>query len=204
VFLEIKEKLEMFNKAFSIQLDQEGGEKMSEEIKQEEVIETLVESIEENFETTETVETVEETPIIEVEETEQVEVIEEFDYKSEYEIAKQELTTLSENYTKLEEEVKGLRDFKELKVTQERVEKETDLFDSFSAELTEDEMLPVKETSSEFTLEQLEEKLFTLVGKKKATFSKQPKKEKQTVKIEVEHNEEKPKAYGGLFEKYSK
>jgi hypothetical protein len=115
-----------------------------------------------------------------------------------------ELTTLSDNFTKLEEEVKGLREFKELKVTQERVEKETELFESFSAELTEDEMLPVKETSSEFNLEQLEEKLFTLVGKKKATFSKQPKKEKQTVKIEVEHTQEETKAYGGLFEKYSK
>jgi hypothetical protein len=115
-----------------------------------------------------------------------------------------ELTTLSENFTKLKEEVKGLREFKELKVTQERVEKETELFESFSAELTEDEMLPVKETASEFSLEQLEEKLFTLVGKKKATFSKQAKKEKQTVKIEVEHNQEEPKAYGGLFEKYSK
>lgn len=115
-----------------------------------------------------------------------------------------ELTTLSENFGKLEEEVKGLREFKKLKVTQERVEKETELFESFSAELTEDEMLPVKEMASEFSLEQLEEKLFTLVGKKKATFSKQPKKEKQTVKIEVEHVEEESKEYGGLFEKYSK
>jgi hypothetical protein len=115
-----------------------------------------------------------------------------------------ELSTLTDNYTKLEEEVKGLREFKELKVTQERVEKESELFESFSVELTEDEMLPVKEVASDFSLEQLEEKLFTLVGKKKATFSKQTKKEKQTVKIEVEHNDEEPKAYGGLFEKYSK
>jgi hypothetical protein len=115
-----------------------------------------------------------------------------------------ELKTLTENFTKLEDEVKGLREFKELKATQERVEKETVLFDSFSAELTEDEMKPLKDSVSEYSLEQLEEKLFTLVGKKKATFSKQPKKEKQTVKIEVEHVEVEEKAYGGLFDKYSK
>lgn len=114
-----------------------------------------------------------------------------------------ELNTLTENFSKLEEEVQGLREFKELKTTEERVNKETELFESFSAELNEDEMQPLKETASEFSLEQLEEKLFTLIGKKKANFNKQPKKEKQTVKIEVEHVEEKPKAYGGLFEKYS-
>jgi hypothetical protein len=110
---------------------------------------------------------------------------------------------LKQRFSTLEEEIKDLRDFKELKTTEERVQKETDLFNSFSAELTEDEMQPVKETASEFSLEQLEEKLFTLVGKKKATFSKQPKKEKQTIKINVEHNEEEPKAYGGIFEKYN-
>lgn len=115
---------------------------------------------------------------------------------------KSDFDTLTENFTKLELEVKGLRDFKELKTTEERVGKETELFESFSAELTEDEMKEVKETASEFTLEQIEEKLFTLVGKKKATFSKQPKKEKQTVKIDIETTDEKPLPYGGIFEKY--
>lgn len=117
---------------------------------------------------------------------------------------KSEFETLNANYTKLEEELTGLREFKELKLTAERVEKETELFESFSTELTEDEMKEVKESASEFTLEQLEEKLFTLVGKKKANFTKVTKKEKQTVKIDVNHdNDDEPKAYGGLFEKYS-
>jgi hypothetical protein len=195
MFSEIKEKLDMFNKAFS-KPNEEGGEEMTEEIKQEE----LIESKEENFET------IDEAVVTEtiVDEVQTEDIVEEFDYKSEYEKIKGDFNTLTENFTKLEDEVKGLREFKELKVTQERVEKETVLFDSFSAELTEDEMQPLKDSVSEYSLEQLEEKLFTLVGKKKATFSKQPKKEKQTVKIEVEHVEVEEKAYGGLFDKYSK
>lgn len=116
----------------------------------------------------------------------------------------QEKEELQQNFTTLEEEAKTLRQFKEEKLSAERLEKETEIYESFSTELTEEEMQVVKDNSSEFTLEQIEEKLFTLVGKKKASFSKQPKKEKQsTVKIEVEKEDNgKPSPYGGLFEKY--
>ncbi|WP_257984987.1 hypothetical protein [Bacillus sp. T33-2] len=113
------------------------------------------------------------------------------------------VTDIQEKFTKLEKEVVSLRQFKEEKLSVERSEKEQELFESFSAELTEDEMKEVKELASEFTLEQIEEKLFTLVGKKKASFAKQVKKEKQkSIKIEVDHEDDEPKAYGGLFEKY--
>jgi len=115
---------------------------------------------------------------------------------------KEEFNSLSENFTKLEEEVTGLREFKELKVTAERVEKETELFGSFSTELTEEEMKEVKDVASDFTIEQIEEKLFTLVGKKKAKFSKQPKKEKSSIKIEFEHKEDDSNPYGSILNKY--
>lgn len=110
---------------------------------------------------------------------------------------------LQQNYTKLEDEVKSLRQFKEEKLSAERSQKEQDLFESFSTELTEEDMKELKEHASEFTLEQIEEKLYTLVGKKKASFSKQPKKEKQSsIKIEVEHKDDEPLVYGGLFERF--
>ena len=109
-----------------------------------------------------------------------------------------------QQYSNLENEVESLRAFKKLKVTEERFEHESQLFNSFSSELTEEEMKTLKDTASEFSLEQLEEKLFVMVGKKKASFSKQTKKEKQTsIKIELDRKEEKQTVYGGLFEKYS-
>ncbi|MBL4950994.1 hypothetical protein JK635_01910 [Neobacillus sp. YIM B02564] len=124
-------------------------------------------------------------------------------FTKEKETVTNKLNEVTKKFTTLEEEVKSLREFKELKITEERVNKETELFDSFSAELTEEELQPLKETASEFTLEQLEEKLFTLVGKKKANFSKQHKKEKQPIKIEVKEYKEDSLPYGGIFSKYT-
>ncbi|AZV43717.1 hypothetical protein BAOM_3108 [Peribacillus asahii] len=118
---------------------------------------------------------------------------------------KDELDVLSGNFNKLEEEVTGLRQFKQEKLSAERLKEEQSLFESFSTELTEDEMKEVKEIASEFTLEQIEEKLFTLVGKKKANFSKQTKKEKSSsIKIEFEHKDEEVVPYGGILNKYIK
>lgn len=71
------------------------------------------------------------------------------------------------DFSVLEKEVKSLRKFKEEKLSTERQEKETELFDKFSNKLTEDELSSVKKIASELTLEDIEEKLFSLLGKKK-------------------------------------
>lgn len=118
---------------------------------------------------------------------------------------KEEFTSLEEKYNKLEEEVNELRQFKSNKLAEERTKAEQELYERFSAELTEEEIAEVKAVASEYTIEQLEEKLFTLVGKKKANFSKQPKKEKQPIKIELDV-EDKPKyskEWAHLIEQYA-
>ena len=118
---------------------------------------------------------------------------------------KQEFTSLEEKYNKLEQEVNELRQFKSNKLAEERAKAEQELYERFSAELTEEEIAEVKAVASEYTIEQLEEKLFTLVGKKKANFSKQHKKEKQSIKIEL-NVEDKPKyskEWAHLIEQYA-
>lgn len=119
---------------------------------------------------------------------------------------KQEFASLEEKYNKLEQEANELRQFKTDKLAEERAKAEQELYERFSAELTEEEIAEVKAVASEYTIEQLEEKLFTLVGKKKANFSKQHKKEKQSIKIEL-NVEDKPKyskEWAYLIEQYSK
>lgn len=198
---------------------QEGGNEVEEnqnvtveESQQEEVVETVVdeqvETVEDNFEQVEeVVETAEESEEVteEVAETEE-EIVEEFDYKTEYEKVKSELDSVAKEFETVKEELVVLREFKANKIQEERNTQETELFSRFSAELTEEEIEQVKETASEFTLEQLEEKLFVMVGKKKATFSMQPKKEKQaTVKVEVETKiEDEYNPYGSILSKYQK
>nr|WP_206699730.1 hypothetical protein [Bacillus atrophaeus] len=66
-------------------------------------------------------------------------------------------------------------------------------------------MNSVKEVSKDLSIEQIEEKLFTLLGKKKAKFSSHKKDNGSTVKIPFNNeHDDRPMAYGGLFEKYSK
>lgn len=116
-----------------------------------------------------------------------------------------EFTSLKEKCNQLEQEVNELRQFKANKLAEERAKAEQELYERFSAELTEEEIAEVKAVASEYTLEQLEEKLFTLVGKKKANFSKQAKKEKQSIKIDLEiETKEKTSKYGDLFERFGK
>lgn len=116
-----------------------------------------------------------------------------------------EFASLKEKCNQLEQEVNDLRQFKANKLAEERAKAEQELYERFSAELTEEEIAEVKAVASEYTLEQLEEKLFTLVGKKKTNFSKQTKKEKQSIKIDLEiETKEKTSKYGDLFERFGK
>ena len=105
---------------------------------------------------------------------------------------KDELETKNSDFSVLNDEVVDLREFKATKLADERAADEAKLFESFEEALGEDEINKVKETSSEFTLEQLEEKLFTLVGRKKFSATKQPKKEKQSIKVPLDYEQEKP------------
>lgn len=210
--IDVKKEFEQMLNELKFTL-QEGGKEMEEntvaavveevlptEDSVDEVIETVESDVvEQEFTTDETSEEAEEvveedTESVEVEEVaEEVEVI---DYQSEF-------TQLQEKYEAMKLEMEELKTFKTSVLAEQRKVAEDELFESFSAELTEEDVKELKETASEFNLEQIEEKLYTLVGKKKASFSKQPKKEKQTsIKIEVEHQDEKPLPYGGIFEKY--
>ncbi|MGD7047077.1 hypothetical protein [Rossellomorea marisflavi] len=110
--------------------------------------------------------------------------------------------TVMDNYSKLEKEVVSLREFKEEKIAEERTVAESELFENFSSELTEEEMSPIKESSAEYSIEELEGQLYALVGKKKASFAKQAKKEKKFTKIPIEEKNDEPKAYNGVFERY--
>ena len=206
IFKDIQEKMEQFKVFF-----QEGGQVM-EDVKEQmevvdevETVETTDEQqeedvVEQEFENTASTEEVVET----TESTEETnEETDEVDYKAEYEKVKADFEQLQEKFNNLEKELEELRQFKASKLAEERAKAEQELYERFSVELTEEEIEEVKAVASEYTLEQLEEKLFTLVGKKKANFSKQTKKEKQPVKIALEiETKEKASRYGDLFERF--
>jgi DNA repair exonuclease SbcCD ATPase subunit len=118
--------------------------------------------------------------------------------------ANADFAKLQEDFSKLEETAKELEQFKLSKEQKEREDAETALFESFSEELTEDEMSPIKERKSEFALEELEEKLFALAGRKKAKlhFSKSPETKPIRFNLPVDNKPTSDKEWADLIEQY--
>lgn len=92
------------------------------------------------------------------------------------------------------------------KLQSEREQAEEEIFATFAKELTEDEMSEVKAKKDEMELEDIQDKLFALVGKKKAQFNFTKAKANKVITI-AETEPEKPvltgKSYDVLIEKYS-
>lgn len=116
-----------------------------------------------------------------------------------------EFDALKEQFTALESEVQELRKFKLTKLAEERQAAETELFNQFAAQLTEEEMQPVKDEAANMSLEEIEIKLYALVGKKAAKFSVK-QKNKETYKINIDFGGNNPtddKPYSHVIEKYA-
>lgn len=98
--------------------------------------------------------------------------------KGKYEALESEFTTLKESFATTETELTELREFKATRLQEDRTNAENEIFEKFSTELNEDELKPVKDKVSEYSLEDLEDKLFALAGRKKVKFSLTPKTER--------------------------
>lgn len=174
---------------------------------QEEVIDEPTEEIAETVESEEVVvaEIADDTPDEIVEEAIEEKVIEE-PQEDEFSILQKEFEDYKLNYSTPNNEVEELKSFKENVLAEQRKQAEDDLFGKFEKQLsTIEEFIQLKENAKDFTIENLEEKLFALLGKKNANFSFKPK-DNSVVKVPFETKEinEQEELYGGLFAKYSK
>jgi hypothetical protein len=100
-------------------------------------------------------------------------------------------------------EVEELRLFKATKLTDERQAEEDALYESFATQLTAEEIATVKEGASSMSLEEVEVKLFALVGKKNFTATKEDKKSVVKVSFNQESNED-VSGYGYILTKHIK
>lgn len=116
-----------------------------------------------------------------------------------------DITSEKDKYAALESEVDSLKKFKQEKIKQERKNAEETLFSKFESELTKEEIESIKSDSQNFSIDELETKLYAFVGKKKAKFTKATTTKHDTVKVKIDPIiEDEPKPYGGFVEKYSK
>lgn len=122
-----------------------------------------------------------------------------------YELKYNELVS---QFDALNEEVESLRKFKADIETEIRAKEEAEVFAKFEKLSEIEEFTKLKETSSEYTIETLEEKCFAIAGKHGINLFAKETENTETepvTKFSVvpENNEKKESIYGNLFELYS-
>lgn len=123
------------------------------------------------------------------------------DERASYELLKTEFGDYKEAYSIPNTEVDELKEFKRIKLENERTEAETELFEKFDEELSSiEEYSKLKEIANEFSIEQLEEKMYVILGKKNANFSTKTKSG-NSIKIPVTKDDEIEDPYGGILAK---
>lgn len=123
--------------------------------------------------------------------------------QSELEKIKSDFAELQQKYSDLEVKAQTFESDLSAKLMQERQDAENEIFESFSTELTEDEMSSVRTKASTLSLEEITEKLFSVAGKKKVSFNLKDNK-KLSFQIPNEEKKSTGKAYDELFDKYNK
>jgi hypothetical protein len=111
---------------------------------------------------------------------------------------------LQEEFSKLEVNVKELEEFKLNHIHQERENAENELFERFISgfSLTEEDLLSIKEKKDNLTIEELEEKLFALAGRKKLSFNKTPENKPIRYHLPVDNKSASDKEWADLVEKH--
>lgn len=208
-----------------------GGEEMENEVKVVEPVVEQVET-EETVESTEEVVVVEETVVEEVEETKTEEIVEEVvvedteeeveetvvevvedvqesvseesivDYEAMYNELQVEYGKLVAELEETKQEFSRLKEFEEKILAEQRIEEEAKIFAKFSMLENTDEFKEVKEKASQFSLDELEDMCYKIVGRLAFTEKAKAKPSKNTsVKLDfsAEKQEVKPTYYGGIL-----
>lgn len=208
-----------------------GGEEMENEVKVAEPVVGQVET-EETVESTEEVVVVEETVVEEVEEAKTEEIVEEVvvedteeeveetvvevvedvqesvseesivDYEAMYNELQVEYGKLVAELEETKQEFSRLKEFEEKILAEQRIEEEAKIFAKFSMLENTDEFKEVKEKASQFSLDELEDMCYKIVGRLAFTEKAKAKPSKNTsVKLDfsAEKQEVKPTYYGGIL-----
>lgn len=116
-----------------------------------------------------------------------------------------ELSAVQSEYEVLKSKFEEVNSKYEEKIQNDNDSKIDALFESFSSELTEEELNSVKEKKADFTYEEIELKLFALVGKKKTKQFSANNTNNSIIDLDSinKKKNETGKSYDSLFEQYN-
>ncbi|MEK4289383.1 hypothetical protein [Paenibacillus sp. FSL P4-0502] len=119
-----------------------------------------------------------------------------------YEVDTKEKIVKKEFNEKIEE-LDRLREFESTTLKKDREIAETEMFEKFSAQLSEDDIKQIKSSSESMSIEDIETQLYAMVGKKNTKFTSQKQKNKDSVRFklpEPSNNKSTDKPYAHLFQ----
>lgn len=126
---------------------------------------------------------------------------------TQYQATQASLEELKKEHDNLKTEFEKVSTQYANKLKEEREKAENELFEAFSKELTEAEMAEVKANKDNMDLEEIKDKLYALVGKKKAKFNLNTNKQTSIINLNdlesVDQDKKNTgKSYDELFEKF--
>ena len=115
-----------------------------------------------------------------------------------------EFNTYKDTYKTAESDVEVLRTYQAEKLATERKDAEDKVFAmaEFEKIHDNDEFKTIQEKAKNYSIEDLTDKCFAILGRVNANFSLNDSKPKATVKVTVDVTNDKTDPYGGLFETY--
>lgn len=175
----------------------EGGDEEMDET----VVETVVEVEElqaEDVEATEVESKSDDENVEEVEiETEQVEVV---DYEAKFNELQVEYGKTISKLDEMTQEFERLQKFEQDILMEKRTASENELFKKFSELENEKEFINLKENANKYSLEEIENICYALVGRKSFSLNKKENiQSTQKLKIDVNQNKTEPIPYGGIL-----
>ena len=114
---------------------------------------------------------------------------------------KNALEMLRANFESLQQENEELKEFKRKSLESEHEEKANELFESFD-ELEEEDVKEFKENVHNFTIEEIESKLYEVLGRKKASFTKKATEPSVQINVNAKGNDQGLDMISKIFEKH--
>lgn len=116
----------------------------------------------------------------------------------------EQFNVYKETYKTAESDVEVLRTYQAEKLASERKDAEDKVFamTEFETIHDNDEFKALQEKAKDYSIEDLTDKCFAILGRANANFSLKDSKQKETVKVAVDTTDNKTDPYGGLFETY--
>ena len=189
-------------------------ETIETEVVSEEIVEEAVENAQDEtaveIEVSEVEEVVEQETVeqeiaeeqpIEIEEIETTEEeIDVVDFEGKYNESQVEYGKVVTELESMLIELNELKQFKLKIELEQRKCAEDELFSKFESLHNDADFIALREKSGDYSLEELENMCYMMMGRKALSFSKKETKSKQNTKLKIENENKKPDIYGGLLD----